>query len=169
MLRLARVQHRNYLLWQGYGIAQHNTSNSSSTQRRSVTAAAFSSKPGNVLQRLLGPASSVIKAEAARKSDASTAVATWPVAGAVGAAVSSSSTTAGAAAGPRLGIINPNNSLYRAWWGLLIGAAAFTGIFVPWEWGFGDWAHMYSLSNPANWVDLGLVLLFLADMGRFTQ
>eukprot|EP00775_Hariotina_reticulata_P010172 gene10172-10332_t len=28
---------------------------------------------------------------------------------------------------------------------------------------------MYSLSNPANWVDLGLVLLFLADMANYRR
>jgi len=65
----------------------------------------------------------------------------------------------------RQGIINPNNKWYRAWWGLLIGAAAFTGIFVPWELGFGDLADMYSLSNVATWIDLILVALFMADIG----
>jgi hypothetical protein len=66
----------------------------------------------------------------------------------------------------RQGIINPNNKWYRAWWGLLIGAAAFTGIFVPWELGFGDMADMYSLSSAATWVDIGLVALFMADIGE---
>ena len=66
----------------------------------------------------------------------------------------------------RQGIINPNNKWYRAWWGLLIGAAAFTGIFVPWELGFGDLADMYSLSSVATWMDLILVALFMADIGE---
>lgn len=66
----------------------------------------------------------------------------------------------------RQGIINPNNKWYRAWWGLLIGAAAFTGIFVPWELGFGDLADMYSLSSVATWIDLILVALFMADIGE---
>jgi hypothetical protein len=66
----------------------------------------------------------------------------------------------------RQGIINPNNKWYRAWWGLLIGAAAFTGIFVPWELGFGDMNDMYSLSSAATWVDIGLVALFMADIGE---
>lgn len=66
----------------------------------------------------------------------------------------------------RQGIINPNNKWYRAWWGLLIGAAAFTGIFVPWELGFGDLADMYSLTSVATWIDLILVALFMADIGE---
>lgn len=66
----------------------------------------------------------------------------------------------------RQGIINPNNKWYRAWWGLLIGAAAFTGIFVPWELGFGDMADYYSLSSVATWIDLILVALFMADIGK---
>jgi hypothetical protein len=66
----------------------------------------------------------------------------------------------------RQGIINPNNKWYRAWWGLLIGAAAFTGIFVPWELGFGDLADMYSLSSVATWIDMILVALFMADIGE---
>lgn len=66
----------------------------------------------------------------------------------------------------RQGIINPNNKWYRAWWGLLIGAAAFTGIFVPWELGFGDMADYYSLSSAATWMDMILVALFMADIGE---
>lgn len=64
----------------------------------------------------------------------------------------------------RQGIINPQNPWYSAWWGLLIGAAAFTGIFVPWELGFGDVAHMYDLRSVESWVDLALVGLFMADI-----
>jgi hypothetical protein len=69
----------------------------------------------------------------------------------------------------RQGIINPNNKWYRAWWGVLIGAAAFTGIFVPWELGFGDLADMYSLSSVATWIDMILVALFMADIGESFQ
>jgi hypothetical protein len=66
----------------------------------------------------------------------------------------------------RQGIINPHNPLYRAWRGLLIGAAAFTGIFIPWELAFGDFQHMYCLDNLATWVDVLLVCLFVADIGE---
>ncbi len=45
----------------------------------------------------------------------------------------------------RQGAIDPSSSAYRAWRGLLIGAAAFTGIFVPWELGFGNLNEMYQL------------------------
>ncbi|KAF6256108.1 hypothetical protein COO60DRAFT_1702472 [Scenedesmus sp. NREL 46B-D3] len=48
---------------------------------------------------------------------------------------SSSSNSSGGSL--RQGIINPHNPLYRTWRGLLIGAAAFTGIFIPWELAFG--------------------------------
>jgi hypothetical protein len=66
----------------------------------------------------------------------------------------------------RQGIINPHNPLYRAWRGLLIGAAAFTGIFIPWELAFGNFTHMYCLDNVATWVDVLLVGLFMADIGE---
>lgn len=68
--------------------------------------------------------------------------------------------------GLRQGIINPNHPVYRAWRGLLIGAAAFTGIFVPWELGFGDYQTMYCLDNVAAWIDILLVSLFMADIGE---
>jgi hypothetical protein len=69
----------------------------------------------------------------------------------------------------RQGIINPHNPLYMAWRGLLIGAAAFTGIFIPWELAFGDFQHMYCLDNVATWVDVLLVCLFVADIGEAVQ
>jgi hypothetical protein len=67
----------------------------------------------------------------------------------------------------RRGIINPQrNGLYRAWWGLLIGAAAFTGIFVPWELGFASLDSLYDTQhNVAAWIDLTLVALFMSDIG----
>lgn len=69
----------------------------------------------------------------------------------------------------RQGIINPHDPLYRAWRGLLIGAAAFTGIFIPWELAFGNFQHMYCLDNVATWVDVLLVCLFVADIGAQQQ
>jgi hypothetical protein len=85
---------------------------------------------------------------------------------------SSTSSVADAVAGSerglmqlRQGIINPSNTWYRAWWSLLIGAAAFTGIFVPWELGFGDLRTMYDPHTLTCWVDIVLVALFMADIG----
>lgn len=66
----------------------------------------------------------------------------------------------------RQGVIDPHNPVYKAWRGLLIGAAAFTGVFVPWELGFGDLSHFYTLDNCAAWIDLTLVALFMADIGK---
>jgi hypothetical protein len=51
--------------------------------------------------------------------------------------------------------------------GLLIAAAALSGIIIPWELGFGDLAELYdpSVYTPLSVLDGLLVMLFCADIG----
>lgn len=153
--------------WQ-HAAAAHNSSRLQQQGRGSTVAASASkrSQPDRLLLQLLGGPD---------KANNSTAATTTLDAGfdslssnpsSSGDGLFASLDQAGLGLPLRQGIINPNNKWYRAWWGLLIGAAAFTGIFVPWELGFGDMADYYSLSSGATWIDLILVALFMADIGR---
>lgn len=58
----------------------------------------------------------------------------------------------------------------RARRGLLIAAAAVSGLVIPWELGFGDLAAIYdpSVFTPVSWLDGLLVMLFCADIGART-
>uniref|UniRef100_A0A383VAB8 Cyclic nucleotide-binding domain-containing protein n=1 Tax=Tetradesmus obliquus TaxID=3088 RepID=A0A383VAB8_TETOB len=160
------------------GRLQHTTSSSSSSSSssrssRSVAAAASNGNgPDLLLLRMLGlnssPGSSSSSSDSSRDSSSSRQASPLTAAAATSAGDGSSnsrSSDAGGIGSMRQGIINPHNPLYRAWRGLLIGAAAFTGIFIPWELAFGNFQHMYCLDNVATWVDVLLVCLFVADIG----